>query len=91
MAPEVYQAYPGVYQFSHSTIEIAAEGGSLYAVLSGGHKLELVPETETRFYLRANKEIEFTFVREESGRVTRLLAYQEGQTHEGKKDPRTPK
>jgi CubicO group peptidase (beta-lactamase class C family) len=83
--PRIFREYEGMYLFSHSSVEIVADENSLYAVLSGGQRLELLPETETQFFFKVDEEIEFIFVGDESGHVTHLIAYQEGQTHEGRK------
>jgi hypothetical protein len=70
--PAIYLAYVGRYQFGPSRIlTIKHEGGRLIHEGSGGHRAELLPETQTRFF-RRDISVLTTFVQKD-GQVTHVV------------------
>jgi hypothetical protein len=70
--PALYLAYVGQYEFGPSRIlTISEEGGRLIHQGSGGQRVELLPETTTRFF-RADSGVLTLFVKS-SGRVTHVV------------------
>ncbi|HWR53656.1 MAG TPA: DUF3471 domain-containing protein [Bryobacteraceae bacterium] len=81
--PRLYDAYAGGYELPTGiTLEISRDGDRLFVDASGyasGYaKLELFPESETKFFLKT-MSAQVTFVRGERGRVDRLIIRQDGQ------------
>jgi hypothetical protein len=71
--PTVLDAYVGKYQIeSGMIVDISKENDRLYAQPAGGAKLELTPESETRFLQRANN-IEITFDGKEKGKASSFV------------------
>jgi len=56
---------------------ITQEGNRLFCQASGQGKLELHPESETEFFTR-EIDATITFVRDEKGKVTKLILQQSG-------------
>ena len=92
--PQVLAAYAGRYQFSDgNVVTIRVDGTRIFIQVpnepgsgefAGEH--ELFAASENRFYLGATY-IEFTFHRNDSGEVDRIVVAAEGNTTEGKKVP----
>lgn len=82
--PKVYADYIGQYQFEFSSdfvLTIGTEAGNLITELkqpTSVSKAELYPESETKFF-RKDVDVEVTFVKDETGRVTHLIFRQDGQ------------
>lgn len=82
--PKVYDDYVGEYQFEFSsdfTLTVGTEAGNLTTELkqpTGTSKTEMYPESETKFF-RKDVDVEITFVKDETGRVTNLIFRQDGQ------------
>jgi len=80
----VYADYIGQYQFEFSSdyvLTISTAGGNLITELkqpTSQSKAELYPESETKFF-RKDADVEVSFVKDESGRVTHLIFNQDGQ------------
>ena len=82
--PKIYADYVGEYQFEFSsdfTLTVGTQNGNLITELkqpTGQSKSELFPESETRFF-RKDVDVEVSFVKDETNRVTHLIFHQEGQ------------
>lgn len=82
--PQVYANYVGQYQFEFSSdyvLTIRMEGGNLVTELkqpTSQSSAVIYPESETRFF-RKDVDVEVTFVKDETGRVTHLIFRQDGQ------------
>jgi CubicO group peptidase (beta-lactamase class C family) len=82
--PKVFADYVGQYQFDFSAdyiLTVGTEAGNLIYELkqpTGQSKAELYPESETEFF-RKDVEVEVTFVKDETNRVTHLIFRQDGQ------------
>jgi CubicO group peptidase (beta-lactamase class C family) len=70
LAPSVLARYVGVYQFANGqTMAVRVEGAQLAVQPTGGNALQLLAESETRFFIRdINLVVEF--VRDGAGNVT---------------------
>jgi putative CocE/NonD family hydrolase len=73
---KIYDAYAGRYELGPGfIITITKEDGRLMGEAPGQPKVELFPESETRFVLKA-AGIQITFVRDEKGNVAGLVLRQ---------------
>ena len=82
--PRVSADYVGQYQFEFSpdyVLTVTAEDDKLITELkqpTSTSKTDIYPESETKFF-RRDVDVEVTFVRDPSGRVTHLMWKQDGQ------------
>lgn len=81
--PDSYDDYAGRYEFpmGGAILEITADGGRLFAQLSGQPKLELFPRSENEFFWKA-VDASITFVRGADGTVTHAVHHQFGREFE---------
>lgn len=79
--PSILKRYAGKYSAMGGTIEIIFDDGRLFVLAPplGPVRVELFPETESKFFLLAGGA-DFTFIREPSGEVNELLIQPGGQT-----------
>jgi CubicO group peptidase (beta-lactamase class C family) len=83
--PKLYDAYVGQYQITPKFIlTVTREGDRLMTQATGQSKLEVFPESETRFFLKV-VDAQITFVKNESGAVTHLILHQGGKDQNGQK------
>ena len=83
--PRIYDAYVGQYELAPDLIvTVTKENNRLFAQATGQPKFELYPESETKFFARV-ANIQVTFVKNEKGEVTQLIAHQEGTDTAAKK------
>ncbi len=76
---KIYDAYVGQYEVAPNVIFIVTkESDKLMSQTTGQPKMELLPESEIEFFIKGFSA-QFVFVRDESGRVTKLIINQEGQ------------
>lgn len=76
--PDCYDALVGKYQLApDATIVITRDGKRLNGQLTGQPKLELFPESETEFFLKA-VYAQVSFVKNDAGQVTALILHQGG-------------
>jgi len=77
--PAVYDQYVGEYEIAPSfSITITKEGSKLMAQATGQPKLELFPESQTRFFVK-EVAVKIEFVVDGSGKATSLVLYQGGR------------
>lgn len=83
--PSIYESYAGEYELAPGfLIVITKEGTKLMAQATGQPKIELVPESKTKFFVReVNAQLEF--VVNESGVASSLVLHQGGRDMPGKK------
>jgi hypothetical protein len=82
---KIYDAYVGQYEIAPNVVlDITKEGDKLMSQTTGQPKLELLPESEIEFFIKGFTA-QFIFVRDEAGRVTKLIINQEGQRVTAKK------
>jgi CubicO group peptidase (beta-lactamase class C family) len=85
--PNVYDAYVGQYQLAPTFIlTITREGDRLMTQATGQGKLEVFPESETKFFLRV-VDAQITFVKDDSGTVTHLILHQGGRDQKATRMP----
>lgn len=83
--PKIYDAYVGEYQLAPTfSIVVTREGNQLMTQATGQQKLELFPESETKFFLRV-VDAQVTFVKDGQGTVTHLILHQGGKDQKGLK------
>jgi len=76
----IYDDYVGKYFISSEsvTITITKENDRLMGEATGKTKSELVPESETKYFMK-DAPISVSFQREETGEVTQLTVYMDGR------------
>lgn len=83
--PKIYGSYAGQYELAPNVLlNVTVEEGRLRGQVTGQPKIELYPESETRFFLLA-APVQITFVKDERGQVTQLILEQSGQSITAKK------
>ena len=91
--PAVYDAYVGRYELqgpARMIVDISKEDGKLMAQPTGQPKIELFPESETRFFLKIT-EADVIFHKDEKGKVDQFSLLQGGQNISAKRmEPFTP-
>ena len=76
---KIYDAYAGQYEIAPNVVlNITKEDEKLMSQTTGQPKMELLPESEIEFFIKGFTA-QFVFVRDETGRVTKLIINQEGQ------------
>jgi len=71
--------YVGQYEIaSNVLLDITKEGEKLMSQTTGQAKMELLPESEIEFFIKGFTA-QFVFVRDGTGKVTKLIINQEGQ------------
>jgi CubicO group peptidase (beta-lactamase class C family) len=87
--PALLPSYTGVYEVSGlGTQTVTAKDGKLYSKADplGPEPQELLPESETRFFL-LSQDLTFLFQKDERGTVSKLIIQGGSQTFEAKKRP----
>jgi D-alanyl-D-alanine carboxypeptidase len=78
--PKIFDAYAGQYQPNPSTVlTVIREGEKLMIQLGSDEKRELVPESESNFFMPSNREVTYRFLKDETGKVTHIVVQREGQ------------
>ena len=76
--PDLYDQYVGRYQLVQGVnITVTRDGDRLFVQLTGQQRLEVFPESETGFFLRA-VDAQITFGRNDAGAVDHLVLHQNG-------------
>jgi len=85
--PQVYDAYVGRYQLSPTFIlTVTRDGDRLMTQATGQARLEVFPESETKFFLKV-VDAQITFVKDERGTVTHLILHQGGKDQKAVRMP----
>jgi CubicO group peptidase (beta-lactamase class C family) len=83
--PAVYDAYAGQYELAPNfVLTVSREGGQIFAQATGQPKIEIFPESETKFFLKV-VDAQLEFVRGEDGKTTAVRLHQGGRVTEGKR------
>lgn len=81
----VYDAYVGEYEIAPNfTVTITKDVNKLMAQATGQPKLELFPESQTKFFVK-EVAVQIEFIVDGSGKATSLVLYQAGQRLAAKK------
>jgi CubicO group peptidase (beta-lactamase class C family) len=79
ISSKALDAIAGRYDLGPATMIISVEEGRVYARLEGHPRNEIFPRSETKFLWKTT-DAELTFVKDSSGKVTRLVQYHDGYT-----------
>ena len=83
--PAIYDAYAGQYELAPDfVLSVTREGDQIFAQATGQSKLEIFPESETKFFFKV-VDAQLEFVRGEDGKATAVRLYQGGRITEGKR------
>lgn len=83
--PALYDRYVGVYELAPGfSLTVSREGDKLLAQATGQPKLELFPESQTKFFAKG-VDAQIEFVVEGSGKTSSLVLHQGGRKLPGKK------
>jgi hypothetical protein len=80
----VFDDYVGKYDSPLGVLTVTREGDKLFATPEGNTKEELVAKSSVKFHV-TNVGAEVEFVRDDEGRVTRMLIRIGGQQMEAKR------
>jgi len=84
VADSVLQSYTGQYELTPKfIITITKEGNNLFGQATGQGKLQIFPETQSKFFLKT-VDAEVEFIKDDKGQVTKLVLYQNG-AHDAKR------
>jgi hypothetical protein len=85
LTPDILANYIGEYELAPGfVLNVTAEGDKLFAQATGQSKVEIFPESETKFFLKV-VDAQIDFVRDESGRFNKVILHQGGQDIVGKR------
>ncbi|MBD0325236.1 MAG: CocE/NonD family hydrolase, partial [Pyrinomonadaceae bacterium] len=83
--PKIYDAYVGQYELKPGfIITVSKEGEKLMAEAPGQPKLELFPESETKFFLKV-ANLQIIFIKDKDGQTSGLILRQNAQDLTAKK------
>lgn len=83
--PALYDQNVGEYELAPGfSIVITKEDNKLMTQATGQEKVEIFPESETKFFLKV-VDAQIEFLKDASGKVTGLILYQGGQKLQAKK------
>jgi CubicO group peptidase (beta-lactamase class C family) len=82
--PAIYDDYAGDYQMGPEVVTVFRDGDRLWAQGQDGPRLELVPESETRFSV-PDRDVYVTFERNEAGEVIRFIGREGDETFEAQR------
>ena len=81
----VTEAYIGEYEIRPTfTFSVTRENERLFVQATGQQKFEMFAESETKFFLKVN-DTQFEFVRDDAGKVQKVVLRQNGRTTEAGK------
>ena len=83
--PKIFDAYAGEYQIIPGfSLVFSREGDKFFLQPTGQSKVEILPESETDFFL-AVADVQVSFVKDDKGEVTQAILHQSGRTQTAKK------
>ena len=80
--PKLLDDYVGKYRVAGTVFEFRKEDDALFAYQPGAPKARIFPESETKFFYRV-LDAQFCFIREENGKVERIILHQYGRQSHG--------
>jgi hypothetical protein len=85
VAEKILKQYVGDYELQPGfVLSVTLEGTQLFTQATGQAKVEVFAESETKFFLKV-VEAQIEFVKDTTGKVTKLILYQNGQVLDAKK------
>jgi CubicO group peptidase (beta-lactamase class C family) len=83
--PKVFDAYAGEYQLVPGfSLVFSREGDKFFIQPTGQSKTEILPESETDFFI-GTADAQISFVKDEKGQVTQAVLHQNGRNQTAKK------
>jgi CubicO group peptidase (beta-lactamase class C family) len=83
--PDILQTYVGEYElFPNFNLVITIENGHVMTQATGQPKIEIYPESDTKFFVKV-VDAKIEFVKDETGKVNKLILHQGGRDMEGKR------
>jgi CubicO group peptidase (beta-lactamase class C family) len=83
--PTIYDKYVGEYELAPGFIlTVTHEGDKIFTQATGQAKIEIYPETETKFFLKV-VDAQIDFVSDSTGNVSQLILHQAGRNMPGRK------
>jgi CubicO group peptidase (beta-lactamase class C family) len=84
--PKIYNTYVGRYEIAHETVvTVTREGDRLMAQPTNDGKIELLPESETVFFVKPTSDATVTFVRGDADKVSHIVLHREGHDTKAKR------
>ncbi len=78
LEPKIFAAYVGQYELQPGvTLTMKSENGHYFTKMTGQSFLEIIPESETEFFLKV-VDAQLTFVKNAKGEVTAVILHQAG-------------
>ena len=85
LQPDVLANYTGEFELSPGfVITVTIEGDRIFTQATGQGKVEIFPESETKFFLKV-VDAQLDFVKDESGKYNKIILHQGGRDIEGKR------
>jgi hypothetical protein len=85
LEPETLNRYMGDYELLPGFIlTVTVEGDRIFTQATGQSKVEIYPESETKFFLKII-DASLDFVADESGKYNKVVLHQGGKDLEGKR------
>ncbi len=85
LEPEVLTNYTGEFELSPGfVIAVTLEGDRIFTQATGQSKVEIYPESDTKFFLKVF-DAQLEFVKDESGKFNKMILHQGGRDIEGKR------
>lgn len=82
---KVLKTYVGKYELQPGfLLTVTVEGNKIFAQATGQQKVEIFPESETKFFLKV-VDAQITFVKGKEGKVNQLILHQSGRDMPAKK------
>ncbi len=82
---EILETYVGEYEITtEMSFLVTKEGDRIFVQAPEQEMLEMFADSETKFFLKVN-DAQFEFVKEDSGKITKVILNQGGRTMEAKK------
>lgn len=82
--PALYDVYIGEYEFDGFILTVKREGDKLFIETGGQPPIEIVPESETDFFIEV-ADAQVQFVKDGDGSVNEVRLYQRGEESVGKR------
>jgi hypothetical protein len=85
LQPDILSNYIGEFELSPGfLLAVTIEGDRIFATATGQSKVEIYPESETKFFLKV-VDAKLEFVKDESGKFNKVILHQGGRDMEGKR------
>ncbi len=85
LGSDVLSNYVGEFELSPGfVLAVTIEGDRIFGQATGQSKVEMYPESETKFFLKV-VDAQLEFVKDESGKFNKLILHQGGKDMEGKR------